>query len=141
VKWTKVFSLVRQYPVDPIAIDREFLSPLLIIQADSIGKQKSLRRAGWILPVFEDVGVGESEGISRIVYFARKKIRFENLEVPFQLQFQAFGYIPDIILNIWEPDAIPVSLAAKNIEDRLARIEQKLDAQLNREFTVEVINE
>ncbi len=66
--------------------------------------------------------IGEPvEGFSRRIYLATKNIRFEPLTIPFNLQFQAFGWLPDIALTIWEPEE------AIGVENKLLEIEKKVE--------------
>ncbi len=120
--WQQAFYLFRQYPVDPIFIPHSFTSTQLIIKADCLQKPPSWKRAGWIMPVQGMPDIGEPvEGFSRRIYLATKNVRFEPLTIPFQLQFQAFGWLPDIALTIWEPEE------PTGVENQLLEIEKKVE--------------
>jgi hypothetical protein len=100
--WTLVFSISRTFPVDPIHIPLVLSHHTPIIRASFNQGQPSWRKAGWMIPHMEVSGIGRTIGPWQRIWFGTAAVRFENLGLPFQLEFQSAGYLRDINLFVWE---------------------------------------
>jgi hypothetical protein len=101
-QWNLVFSISRNFPVDPISIPIVLSHPTPIIRASFNQGQPSWRKAGWMIPIMEVEGIGRVNGPWQKIWFGTAAVRFENLNLPFQLEFRSVGYLRDINLFVWE---------------------------------------
>lgn len=109
--WRQAYSKYWQYPHNqPVIIDHLFSDPNVLVRAVTPAGSPFWKRAGWLVPLYADEvagveAIGIPEGIGRRLYFRwLKHLKFEVFQTPFQLLYSPLGYIPDIQIDIWEPE-------------------------------------
>lgn len=93
------------HPYPSLRIEREFTSTVLTFRTNSSNAQVSWRRAGIIHPLLQLPGISElSRGTGQRLNLGMHTVRFENLRLPFQLEFFPAWTLADVQMIIWEPD-------------------------------------
>lgn len=105
--WNPVFTRsVPSHPDPSLKIEYEFTSTVLTFWTACSKAQPSWRRAGWVCPLLLQMpGIEEpSRGVGRRLRLGMQTLRFDNLRMPFQLEFFPVGWLSDVTLIVWEPD-------------------------------------
>lgn len=106
--WIQAATLVRDYPIEPVRLEGRFSSSVLIVQADSVAKSPTWRRAGWLIPELEipnQPEINPAHAYWRRIYFGTSRVELRTGGLPYSLSFKGFRWIYNINLVIWHPEA------------------------------------
>lgn len=104
--WNPVFTqTIPSHPYPSLKIEYSFTSTVLTFRTTCSKAQPSWRRAGRIYPLLQLPGIEEpSKGRGQRLDLGTQTLRFDNLRLPFQLDFYPVGWLSDVSMIIWEPD-------------------------------------
>lgn len=107
MSWVRIATLKRDYPIEPIRLEGRYTSTVLIVQADSVVRSPTWRRAGWLIPEVEVPDQPEIDPATtywRRVYFGTTRIEMRTGGLPYSLSFKGFRWIYNIDLTVWHPE-------------------------------------
>lgn len=103
--WELVYTVPLTQTIRPILIERVFEKSVLIVEAIAVDAKPTWYKAGFLYPVLDISDVGKVRNFGQAINLNKQLVKFEELKnIPFQLEFVAYSWIPSIILNFWESD-------------------------------------